>query len=78
MLTDAEAAQKAQEPEPLTYDADALKGFVKEVKACISTLPKRMVKRARARSGAPVHWVDREAQFLSWLSHAGVGGGKGF
>ena len=39
MLPDAETKQKAKVPEPLTYDADALKGFMKEVKACISTLP---------------------------------------
>ena len=39
MMTEAETKQKAKEPEPLTYDADALKGFMKEVKACISTLP---------------------------------------
>jgi hypothetical protein len=39
MLTEAETKQKAKVPEPLTYDADALKGFMKEVKVCIYTLP---------------------------------------
>ena len=39
MLTEFETKQKAKVPEPLTYDSDALKGFMKEVKACISTIP---------------------------------------
>ena len=38
LLTETEATQKAKVPEPLTYDVDALKVFVQEAKACISTL----------------------------------------
>lgn len=39
LLTDDEAKQKANVPEPLTYDVELLKVFVKEAKACIGDFP---------------------------------------
>ena len=38
-LTEAAATQKAKAPEPLTYDVESLKVFVKEITTCIGSFP---------------------------------------
>ena len=52
--------------------AESLRELSQSVHLHASRVNAWCMKRARARNGAPGHGVSRGAQFLSYLSHAGV------